>query len=537
MNKDNHILHVAQITLQTTSPLSIGSGQRDSINDTIVVTDANGLPALPGTALAGVLRVAYREACGADSADTLFGYAHKDSGHASHLLCTWGKIHDSKNKPVDDGIVLDERLTDELLAPLLTSLPVRQHVRLHHRGASAKGGLFDRCFVPVGYRFTFRLMLWSDGTPQRTSEWNHLLTLLQSPLFRLGGATRRGYGAMRVQRIVERPFDFKKFGDLEAWATLTPSLYGPLEGFCKPPTQNSQPVADQSDTPAASNAHPLSLDIKLEARDFWRVGTPKALRNTGKGKAADALPYRERRVQWRRGNDGSDTGALESCVIVLPASAVKGALAHRVAYHYNRLSKRYARIVTTPDSNAAKGGSIDAKDYDKSLENDAVRYWFGYAKTRKQPGGDADESGRAGRVWIDDIVVEEGNVRTQLIMHNSIDRFTGGVLDGKLFSEEAVWKGVSSLRIHIRIDAQKGKLADQNTRDALRDALKDLCNERLALGAGSARGHGYFKCPDSSVWELQWNSAMNAQAGHAAGAGADAGTDRNSMSSPQSGAA
>jgi len=54
------VLAVAQVALEALEPLSIASGAVDPLFDTVLVTDANGLPTIPGSALAGVLRTAYQ---------------------------------------------------------------------------------------------------------------------------------------------------------------------------------------------------------------------------------------------------------------------------------------------------------------------------------------------------------------------------------------------------------------------------------------------------------------------------------------------
>jgi hypothetical protein len=72
-------------------------------------------------------------------------------------------------------------------------------------------------------------------------------------------------------------------------------------------------------------------------------------------------------------------------------------------------------------------------------------------------------------------------------MHNAIDRFTGGVRDRLLFSEELLWQDEMELALLIHT-ARLG----EDARQALRLALDDLISGRLALGAGAGKGHGRF---------------------------------------------
>ena len=48
--------HLARVIIEAKTPIAVGSGEKDVITDALVATDVNGLPYIPGTALAGVVR-------------------------------------------------------------------------------------------------------------------------------------------------------------------------------------------------------------------------------------------------------------------------------------------------------------------------------------------------------------------------------------------------------------------------------------------------------------------------------------------------
>ena len=82
--------------------------------------------------------------------------------------------------------------------------------------------------------------------------------------------------------------------------------------------------------------------------------------------------------------------------------------------------------------------------------------------------------------------------------HNSIDRFTGGVRDGFLFSEELAHRGQIELELLLLDPARIARQCPLG-REALRLALADLIEGRLALGGGSGKGHGFCRgCIDWS---------------------------------------
>ena len=47
---------IARVTFEITTPLSVGSGNKDITTDSVVMKDVNELPYIPGTTLAGLIR-------------------------------------------------------------------------------------------------------------------------------------------------------------------------------------------------------------------------------------------------------------------------------------------------------------------------------------------------------------------------------------------------------------------------------------------------------------------------------------------------
>ena len=72
--------------------------------------------------------------------------------------------------------------------------------------------------------------------------------------------------------------------------------------------------------------------------------------------------------------------------------------------------------------------------------------------------------------------------------HVSIDRFTGGAIDGALFQEKAVAK-----RDQFTIEILLKKGACDDAKKAFERALKDVACGRLPLGGATTKGHGFFK--------------------------------------------
>ena len=149
--------------------------------------------------------------------------------------------------------------------------------------------------------------------------------------------------------------------------------------------------------------------------------------------------------------------------MLIPATSLKGALRHRIAYRYNQRKGIFAdQITSLPDT----------------AENEAVRILFGQALRKQQRGN----------VLFSDII--ESPVQSHLFNHVSIDRFTGGTINGALFTEQVDY--VTGRIFSTDIQVRKDVLADDDVKFAFETAIDDLCKGLLPLGGGTSRGHGLF---------------------------------------------
>jgi hypothetical protein len=101
--------------------------------------------------------------------------------------------------------------------------------------------------------------------------------------------------------------------------------------------------------------------------------------------------------------------------------------------------------------------------------------------------------------------------------HNSLDRFTGGVRNRLLFSEEVAFGGEIAVTITIlpprggdgELQAPGGW--PETLRRAFCHALRDLCEGRLALGAKSlgfcTAAAPAFRGADAPAWKMAWDEA------------------------------
>jgi len=146
--------YLARVIVEASTPLAVGSGERNIMTDRLVTTDVNGLPFIPGTALAGVLRHSFRR----DLAGKLFGKQEIinekgkeiNNSEGSRIILSSAHIT-GKDGKVKEGLL--EKVFEDNFLKNFRDLPIRQHVRISHRGASEKRGKFDEQIVFKGTRF------------------------------------------------------------------------------------------------------------------------------------------------------------------------------------------------------------------------------------------------------------------------------------------------------------------------------------------------------------------------------------------------
>ena len=486
--------HVARVTIELTSPLSLRSGGSGDVLDTLVVLDANGLPAIPGSSLAGALRAAWIGHGEEAAADGLFGNTDVEVsspggdrvkvGVRSRLHVSWGSIHGSDDIPVAPRLAPGVAGRDAVLAAALLPV-VRDRVRLDHRGAVDGDGKFDLSAVAAGHRFTFELLV--EGDEAARAELDRLVALLASGGIRLGAATRAGFGAFEVRRVVARSFDLGAVEDLDGFLSLDPAL-----------STAPKALAVVKDPGGARELSGARTTMRLKASEPLIVGGGDPRAAEGRDSLPDIAPLVEQKITWSDGR-GAPADVWD---VVIPGTAIKGALRHRAAFHLRCLRGEWAHLPETQarmDTAGVRKHDIDAWAPDR-IEDLAVL--FGTAL----PGPEGEERGVPGCVHVSEVRVPLAQTGRRLADHIAIDRFTGGVVKGVLFLEDAVILH-EPIEVTIRVEEPlDGVLSDQ-ARQALLCAIDDLAEGRLNLGGGFGRGRGWFRGeiepwagPDASNW-------------------------------------
>ncbi len=443
---------LARVTIEAGTPLAVGSGEKDITTDALVIKDFNGLPYIPGTAIAGVLR----HAIGEKTAKEFFGkheQSSKDS-RGSEIIFSEAKMIGSDGKVID-GLQSIDFENDQFYAKF-KELPIRQHAKITEKGITAKGGKFDEQVVYQGTRFVFEIEMVSedkDNSPKKLDDFISVLCELNSQTLRIGSGTRCGFGKIKVINIVWRKFDLSNPNDLKDYINKSSDLSQPFDG-------------EYFDDKTSSDKW-TTYKLVLQPEDFFLFGS-------GFGDdEVDMTPVKEEVIEWDKKDKPvfakNDNGEIAKCVLI-PATSLKGAVAHRTAYHYNRLKQRFVDG-NNPDKTPKVGN-----------DSEVVRALFGYESQDERVQ-------KRGRVIFNDVI--QDILPDKIMNHVSIDRFTGGAIDSALFDEKLTFGNGKSFKTEILVEKAAFD-EDTSFKEAFEAALKDIIDGLLPLGGGVNRGNGCF---------------------------------------------
>lgn len=438
--------YLACFIIEAETPIAVGSGEKDIETDSLVALDVNGLPYLPGTTIAGVVRSMF------DAVDNnpLWGYQEKKDGHGSEIIFSEGRILNSKGE-VMDGL-RDNSVFDDDILKHYAYLPIRQHVRISSKGVADNAGKFDEQVVYAGTRFCFELEMVSDG--ENKDKFDELINAVRMETFRLGGGSRKGFGKIKVVSVKTADIDLRNREQADRYLKKSSNLKDCNEWW------NGQ--TNQCETDAIATDKFVTYHIELHPQDFIFFGSGLADKNGD----ADMTTVKAKRIHW----DSDGCGRMQEDLILIPASALKGALRHRVAYNFNKIKQNF----------------IDTKEgIPDTPQNEAVKALFGFADTVQQ----------CGKVLFSDIIEDpkkQGKAaQTHLFNHVAIDRFTGGTINGALFTEQADYVAGQTYETDILVS--KEALTAPDIKAAWEKTLDDLCGGLLPLGGSTNRGHGILK--------------------------------------------
>jgi len=406
--------YIAHIRLEADTPLKVGSNTSDFLQDAPVQKDWNNLPMILGTSIAGVLRKEFNE----NEANNIFG---KDEG--SRVIFSNALLVDEKNR-VNETLLLEKTP----FLKIFDNLPIREHTSITDKGVVKEHSKFDEEVVYKGSKFKFSIEVLDDE-----NIFNKILERLQNNHIRFGGGSTKGFGKFNILDITTQIFT------QDDYDSYSSSL-------------NHQ-LAKKVDFKTILSTKYVTYTLKIKPDDFFMFGSSFG------DSDADAIPVYEQVVDY-------DKAKLSEKQILIPASSIKGAIAHRTAFHYNKL----------------KGNTIE-----NGNGVEVVKEIFGEAKNSKK-----EIEGSKGKLLISDCFYKKADEK--VFDHVSIDRFTGGAIEGALFQEKVIADDKE-----YRIEILLKKDIDKQYIKAFESSLDDICNGMLPLGGMTTKGHGVFSGEWSAV--------------------------------------
>lgn len=446
------------IPVELTSELHIGGVDEVPDRDgegTVIRFNRNGLkePTIPGRSIRGAVRAACDVARQAlqEAGDP----ATQDGGTFSKetWISLWGDDTDYTGRSANDrGLRSNESLPIRKSALTFhavsfpkykdsdsgeSPLPRRHGVGIDRTtGAASDGALYEHEFLPRGSRFDIRITAEgrddetmgreeSKGIPSPASSASvkklleFIVDVLTSDTVSLGGRTGSGQGKIRViEPTLRRISGTTDAGTLTGPADILDALIGQdEEGTPIPLELGGWALAE----PACITIHwwsPTGVFV-AEDRKLTQQRQAKA-RAEGNPDAPEITePLRDPSAAW------------EEAQLLIPGTSIRGTLRSRAA--------RIARTVLAARGDLEPLASHDIHEQ-IAHEPNLVRYMFGCTDYR-------------GAVTVHDCRSVERGTRVE-VTHNAIDRWTGGVVDGGLFTE-AVYLGTEWEPITIDIDLRR----------------------------------------------------------------------------------
>ena len=465
------------IPVELTSELHIGGvdpvPDRDG-EGTVIRFNRNGLgePTIPGRSIRGAVRASCDVARQAldDAGDPttqdggVFSKASWVSLWGDDSLDT-GKSRRDRRLRSDDALPIRQSALTFHAVPFPkhrdsdsgeSPLPRRHGVGIDRTtGAASDGALYEHEFLPRGTKFDIRITAegrdgeptenkQSDGIPGPASSESVkkllevIVDVLTSGAVCLGGRTGSGQGTIQViEPKLRRTGGTTDSDTLTAPADVLDALIGP----------------DSEGTPVPLELGGWSVEKPTRITiDWWSP--------TGIFVAEDEKLTKQRKEEARK-KDPTANGVTEplrdpsvpwdEAQLLIPGTSIRGALRSRAS--------RIARTVLAARDELSTFTSHDLHEQ-IAAEPNLVRYMFGSTEYR-------------GALTVHDCLSTKSGDCIE-VTHNAIDRWTGGVIDGGLFTE-AVYLGTHWEPIKIDIDlrqllnnieAEKGPEAKREPADA-----------------------------------------------------------------------
>ncbi len=420
----------AELVLKTPAHFGSGDSPEDTVIPLLVDPYDEVSPLLPGASIAGALRAYLLARQG--------GYLSSDEFHRnSHAARLFGSIHSDTHHP--EQMLLQSRVivNDAIGQWRHDGSPhdVRRGVKLdRHMHTAEDKLLFTHELWNAGTVFPLHceLLIYDTDHQSRAEligQFAVALSGLSDGSIRIGARKQRGFGEICVETWHVREFNLRQQKDLLAWLRLGNDHLSTVQG--------TQSGTDLIKLFSAVPDYPDARQIAALTASFAIDGS---------------LLIREYEEDSAVHLSTLHQGQMKP---IVSGTSVAGALR-------SRMHKIAATI---------------------HAEEDAHQHVASLFGTEVDPQNARNT--RASRIQIDETIIE-GTPADWVQARVSIDRFTGGALDGALFTEKPIF-GVNDVKVTLNIRIINPRSSEIGW---LLLALKDLWTGDLPIGGERSIGRG-----------------------------------------------
>lgn len=478
-------------TLIAIDPLHVGGIGGNEDVDHMIALNGENEPYVPGTSIAGAIRSWLLEVTDQATVERLFGKTtgsankHTDDGCASYII-------------IDDGLIdLGGQTIDQLLE-------IRDGVGIDRvTGTAAERAKYNRAVLPAGSRIALTMSLQLPPEDESLKQLlGEILAAMTRNEVRFGAAKSRGLGRVKLEEDLKISIQ-----DLS-----TP------KGILSLLTRKRDYVTIASlleKSPQSGSTRKIKGIAVIDVTVKWKPDGPLMVKADYDGIAVDSLPL--------------TTAVPGGHTLVIPGSSIKGALRS----HAERIMR------TVVPSIRSESSFLD------QIRVPLVSELFGEGGEKVDPGQDEDYSTEPlpglSAIFVEDChprlsadsgssimtfprsewsEVEQAEKSSELLaalgsidlagnstgspmlkqaFHVAIDRWTGGVADGLLFSVlEPHIDNWSEIRIQVKLNRirESQRLAAAAFFLIL---LRDLSTGVIPLGFGTNRGMGAVLVTDIEI--------------------------------------
>lgn len=437
--------HYLKITFQPDSPLCIGSGRND-ITDQDILRDARGIPYIPGSAVAGVLREACHGIMDEKAWKYYFGYSSTNTGNK---VKSDDDIIESQIIFYDATLVGDNKDKDGNPKYRISQ---RDGVALNEYKSAKKQAKFDWEILEGDCKFQTFIEISEEQSDisekvKADEVLMNIAKIWKEADIRFGAKTTRGFGKICNVEIIRRSFELVKNPDngIEDWLEF--NLFDDESWKVGDSYEDMLKTLNEDKKWTLKDNNRLSLKLRLE-------GGLSIRRYSTECSDEESSPDQEQLTTIKFDKNGSEE------VAVIPGTTWAGAIGHRME-----------ELIDCSKVKKFERGKDDIQTY----------YYFGTVNGKVK---------EKSLIYFNESKLTGGQFKK--MSRNAIDRFLGSTAEGALFTEKIYIGGETTLDIGFGDPYNTAVVYSDDFINALAATLTDLHEGYLAVGGATSVGRGIF---------------------------------------------